>query len=151
MQTDKFGTSVTFDKDQIKNFMTLARVNNFSVYTNPDDYNKSKPDKTEINSTPSDFIINLNTPLGIANFKLFMEDVLLKILGRHGGNDLNELLKVGRTSNIFGVKGTSIMPSFKITNKNIPNTAEKIYKLERAFNDLDFSGKKELQLTSGMN
>ena len=151
LKYDKFGQSVVFNKEQISKYMNLVGVTDFSVYTNPEDYENSKAIKTSISDLDDSFTINLNSPLGIANFKRFMEDVLLGVLSNHGGSDLDDLLKIGRVANVFGIEGTTIMPSFKITNKNIPATAEKIFKLERAFNDLDFNTKKELQLESGMN
>ena len=150
ISTSKF-TSFDFSIDDIKEFMKRADVNRIEFYSSDSASNsrdmKSSNFKTVItsDSTNEDFSINLQSMKGIANFKILMEKVLLKILHKEIP-DSESLLKVRSLINSNNLKGYGIAPAFRATDRHIPAAAEKIDQLIKIFNDLDLNTSKDLQL-----
>ena len=160
LKQSKFGKDVTFNTASIKKYMALAGVKTFNVYTSDEAYKYPGISQASVvaqintdkkDTVDEDFTIDLQTTYGIANFKNFMEKVLLGVLSNNGPIEIKELLKVGSVRNLFGLNGSAIIPSFRITDKNTPASAEKILKLNKAFNDLDLDTSERLKLEAGMN
>ena len=160
LKSSKFGRNVNFSVETIKKYMEIAGVKTFNVYIDDEaikqanihgNYYARQINLDKESTVEEDFEINLNTMYGIANFKNFMEKVLLGIISKGESSDLSELLKVGINNNLYGLRGTSIIPSFKITDKHIPANADKVFKLNQIFNELDLKTNPNMQLPSGMN
>lgn len=143
-------TSFVFTLEDIKELMKKAELTEVDFYLNDGALSLTNVRDNMFKHTvkldsEEDFNINLKSMYGIANFKILMEKVLLKILHKNKP-DTENLLKVRPLYNANGIKGKGISPAFNATDKHIPAAAEKINQLIKVFNDIDFDTSESLKL-----
>ena len=138
--------------------MKRASINKLTLYTDDDafKYDDNNPftrvlTADERIAEDDTFSINLNTNYGIANFKVLMDKVMVNLLITGKSSKIKDLLRVELINNLFGLKGTSIVPSFNISEKEITAVAEKGMLLSKLFNGLDIDVDPALQLDSGLS
>lgn len=152
LRESKHTKNISFSKETIKELMNRAGVKNLSLYNNDKAIRMNSSDNSylaDIDSFADDFSIDLHDSVGIANYKLLVEQVLIKILG-NSESSFSNLLKVSNTTNLHGIRSALITPSFNMSEKNIPAVAEKAIKLTQEFNKLDLKTANEFRLPPGM-
>jgi len=83
-----------------------------------------------------DFMIDLFTDTGIANFKVLMENVIFEIL-KTSESSLSNSLIVSSVKNPYGFFASQIISKFPISNLNNPTNFEKFNELLNEFNEVD--------------
>lgn len=83
-----------------------------------------------------DLIIDLKSELGIANFKILMEEVILTILQKNKV-PLGNNLKLTAVKNFMGLFTNQITPTFGISSINSPISNDKLQELLGNFNEVD--------------
>lgn len=106
----------------IKSFRSLPSINQSTIV---------------IDKNSEDFIVDLTTDYGVANFKILMEQVILKILDKSNRSNLAKSLRLMTVKNSLGLPGVQITSTFGISNLNLPINAEKFQELLAEFNDVD--------------
>jgi hypothetical protein len=87
--------------------------------------------------TDPDYIIDLKTDTGIANFKRMMEVLGLQVLKNEQNTDLGNILRLSTVKNSFNISATQITPTFPISSLNSTINLEKFQILLNQFNEID--------------
>lgn len=161
----KSGKRVSDFRFNPKNLLSLAGIPKLTFYLNDNikyysigeikglkNIDDIKNNIIEITPTQEeDFIIDLTTDYGIANFKIFMEEVVLKILQQSKANNILELLRLSSVKNSMGLISTQIVPSFNISSLNSPINMEKFQALLTSFNEIDSTVENGLKIKNSEN
>ena len=92
---------------------------------------------TKVTPTSEDFIIDLTTDTGIANFKVMVEDILLPALELSNKTAISELVSLKGLKSAFNLFGLQLAPTYGISSLNNPVSIENFLKLVGEFNKLD--------------
>jgi hypothetical protein len=92
---------------------------------------------TKVTPTSEDFIIDLTTDTGIANFKVMVEDILLPALELSNKTAISELISLKGLKSAFNLFGLQLAPTYGISSLNNPVSIENFLKLVGEFNKLD--------------
>ncbi len=102
------------------------------IQKNPELY----PDDIQVVTPNTDFVIDLKTDYGIANFKILMENVIFEIL-KKSDSPLAKNLKLSSLRNSIGHWTTQITSTFPINELNSPINIDKFQELLSNFNKVD--------------
>lgn len=157
--TDQFRFSV-------KKLLSIANIDSILLYTNNESMTesvgnileKSKSNKTTKNTitvfnndNSEDFIIDLKSNYGIANFKIIMESIILKILQKSNKSQLGNNLKLSSVKNFYGKFSNQITSLFGISSLNSPINMEKFQELLSIFNEVDYTIEDNLKIKNSEN
>ena len=96
-------------------------------------------------NTESNFVVDLKSDYGIANFKVIMEKLIFPILQK-SESPISRTLKLGSVKNAFGLWTTQIMSTFPISDLNSPINLDKFQQLLSDFNKIDSHTKEEFKI-----
>ncbi len=139
-------SSVTFYTSNSAKYYTTGETKQFK---NIDGVKDSIIDITP--NSEGDFVIDLTTDFGVANFKILMEEVILKILQKSTTSDLAQSLKLTTVKSPMGLLTTQITSTFNISSLNSPINMEKYQTLLTSFNEVDRKVKNELKVHNSEN
>lgn len=92
----------------------------------------------------TDFVIDLTTDYGIANFKILMETVILELLKKSKKSDLSNSLRLSSVKGNFGNSSNQIVSTFNISDMKSPINIQKFQALISSFNEVDSKIEKDL-------
>lgn len=102
-------------------------------------------------NSDEDFIVDLTSDYGIANFKILMEEVIFKILKTSKTSSLANTLKLSLVKNAMNIPGNQIVSTFNISELNSPINMEKYQELLTNFNDVDKKVENPLRIVNAEN
>jgi hypothetical protein len=155
---------ITDFKFSVKSLLNMAGLDKIvlynsdlgKVYSKSDlaEANKAKvPEISEINITVykdsgEDYMVDLTTDHGIANFKKIMEQVMFSALEKSERTELGKILTLRNMKNQFSEFGNQIAPTFGISSLNNPVSIENFMKLLNEFNDIDKKIEPKFKVTN---
>jgi len=113
----------TWTTGEVKSFKTTGKLADHLITVTAD--------------STEDFVVDLTTDYGIANFKILMEEVIFKILQQSKTATLADSLKLTSMKNSFGLPTVQIVSTFNISDMNSPVNMEKFQELLANFNEVD--------------
>jgi len=145
----------------VKDMLKLAGISSMTFYKTIDAKNYSISDfKKNLDSIKNasitittdedspDLIIDLKSEVGIANFKILMEDVILTILQKNN-IQLGNNLKLTAVRNHIGLFTNQITSTFPISSLNSPVNIDKFQELLANFNEVDVVSKEKIRNPEG--
>jgi hypothetical protein len=135
-------------KESLKNLEKTLGEQQFGVYASDNaksiEASKSESVKKIVANSGEDFIIDLTTDYGIANFKKIMETLIFPILKESEKSKLGELLRTRSLRNPYGLFTTQITPTFGISSLDNSVNVAKFQDLLYNFNQVDNKIEREL-------
>jgi hypothetical protein len=132
----------------VKQLLDKLGEKSFKVYTSN---NAKSLESTNAKATKlielgkgEDFIIDLTTDFGIANFKKMMEVLVLPILKKSEKNKTGEFLRTQAVRNPYGMFTTQIVPTFGLSSLDNSVNVAKYQDLLYNFNQIDFQIEESL-------
>lgn len=130
LKTDKMSKYI-FD---VGNILKQAGMNKITLYKDSD----SKYNLETITVTQEDnYIVDLTTDYGIANFKKLMEEAVLPLLQQLDNSNVIKNLRVETITNQYGLKTNAIVSAYELKRLNSSIAIEQFNQLIDAFNNID--------------
>jgi hypothetical protein len=118
----------------VGNILKQAGMNKITLYKDSD----SKYNLETITVTPEDnYIVDLTTDYGIANFKKLMEEAVLPLLQQLDNSNVIKNLRVETITNQYGLKTNAIVSAYELKRLNSSIAIEQFNQLIDAFNNID--------------
>lgn len=136
-------------KFSVQELLKQSGDNSIQLYG--DDNAKTEPVNKENNfvvkvnkDSGEDFIIDLTTDYGIANFKRMMENLVLPILQSSKKAELGKMLRTKSVKNPYGLFTSQIVSTFGLSSLDSDVNIEKYQELLNYFNEVDI--KSEIKI-----
>ena len=118
----------------VGNILKQAGMNKITLYKDSD----SKYNLETITVTQEDnYIVDLTTDYGIANFKKLMEEAVLPLLQQLDNSNVIKNLRVETITNQYGLKTNAIVSAYELKRLNSSIAIEQFNQLIDAFNNID--------------
>lgn len=147
------GADTSQYKFSVKQLLGQLNESSFQVYT--DDNAKTAPlNKNNFvasvkKESGDDFIIDLTTDFGIANFKRMMENLVLPILTNSTKSGLGKNLRTKSVKNPYGLFTTQIVSTFGLSSLDSDVNIEKYQELLNQFNEVDIVSENKIKNIHG--
>ncbi len=114
-------------------------------------YGKTNPHTVKITTDSDDFVVDLTTDYGIANFKRIMENLILPILQSSKKSGLGEMFRLKSVKNPFGIYTSQIVSVFGLSSLDSEVNLAKYQEILNHFNEVDYKVEHEKRITNNDN